>query len=364
MSAFNIPDWKNQQHQEAVELTPELPADLLELPPIDAAAPNRVQYMSRGGRWSLAQHLQNLPRHGVGELHGSIHSAVVAGLAEARSSAEVHYLVRETAVRRGRPRHQADQEVRSSLINAHRWLSGINVKVDGPRRLILRNAATDWKAVHQIVMGESTLEGLMDWSSELPPDTESALKEIYQLEDLLCCGEEMHSARTQSLADWLAEGLSELKLIVPNPMTKAMGVNQQGRASARCLDNTGPRKFLVVEFDFAPGKNAECDQIIEALENTGRTIADMNAALHSRLQEYLPLGMVVYSGGKSFHGWYPCKGVTEEDQGKFLRYALSLGADPMMFTSCQLARMPWAWRDNGKEQKVVYFNEEVIAYAR
>ena len=364
MSAFNIPDWQNQKSHAAVELPPEFPADLLELPTIDAAAPNRLQYMSCGGRWPFAQHLLNLPRHGVGELHRSIHSAVVAGLAESRPSAEVHYLVRETAVRRGRPKHHADQEVRSSLINAHRWLSGTDANVGGVRSLIPRKATTNWKAVHGIVQSGCTIETLKSCTSEIPPDTASVLQIIYQPEDLLCCGEEMHSARTQSLADWLVGGLSGLRLIVPNPMTKAMGINQQGRASARCLDNTGPRKFLVVEFDFALGKNAECDQIIKDLEDTGRTTADMNAALHARLQEYLPLGMVIYSGGKSLHGWYPCKGVTEEEQGKFLRYALSLGADPMLFTACQLARMPWGIRDNGNIQEVIFFNSGVIKHAR
>jgi hypothetical protein len=173
--------------------------------------------------------------------------------------------------------------------------------VGGAKSLIPKKATTNWKAVHGIVMSGCTLETLKSCTPEVPPDTASVLQSIYQPQDLLCCGEEMHSARTQSLSDWLAGGLSGLRLIVPNPMTKAMGVNQQGRASARCLDNTGPRKFLVVEFDFALGKSAECDEIITALEKTGRTTADMNAALHVRLQEYLPLGMVVYSGGKSLH---------------------------------------------------------------
>ena len=35
-------------------------------------------------------------------------------------------------------------------------------------------------------------------------------------------------------------------LIVPSPMTKLTGINQEGKESARCLDNTGPRRFLVV----------------------------------------------------------------------------------------------------------------------
>ena len=364
MSGYNIPDWRAQQALAPVELPPELPVDLLELPAINPTAPKRVTYTARGGRWPFSQHLHHLPKPGVGELYGAIYSAVIAGLAEERSSAEVHYLVRETAIRRGRPKHQADQDVRSSLISAHRWLSGTQVNAEGAQSLIPRKAPTNWKAIHHIVMSGSTLDDVRECSGKVPPDTASILQAIYHPETLLCCGSEMHDARTQSLSEWLIEGLSGLRLIVPNPMTKTMGINQQGRSSARCLDNTGVRKFLVVEFDFAIGKNAECDETIKAMEKIGRTTADMNAALHVRLQEFLPLGMVVYSGGKSLHGWYPCTELTEEEQGKFLRYALSLGADPMLFTSCQLARIPWGIRDNGNIQEVVYFNEEVMNHAR
>lgn len=364
MSSFNIPDWRAKAALAPAELPQELPADLLELPAIDPTSPKRLQYMARGGRWSFTQHLQHLPKHGVGELHRSIHSTVVAGLAEARSSAEVHYLVRETAVRRGRPSHQADQEVRSSLISAHRWLSGTETSVDGAQSRIPRKATTNWSSVRQIVVGDATVESMKAASMAIPPDTTSVLQAIYHPEDLLCCGSEMHNARTQTLGEWVLEGISRQRLIVPNPMTKAMGINQQGRSSARCLDNTGARKFLLVEFDFAKGKSADCDSIIGTMEAMSRTTADMNAALHAHLQQYLPLGMVVYSGGKSLHGWYPCKGVSEEDQSRFLQYALSLGADPMLFTACQLARMPWGTRDNGNIQEVIFFNSEVINNAR
>lgn len=70
MSAFNIPNWREQEVSGKVELPPELPHDLIELPSIDATAPKRLQYMAKGGRWSFDRHLQNLPRHGVGSFTG------------------------------------------------------------------------------------------------------------------------------------------------------------------------------------------------------------------------------------------------------------------------------------------------------
>lgn len=302
MSAFNIPNWREQEVSGKVELPPELPHDLIELPSIDATAPKRLQYMAKGGRWSFDRHLQNLPRHGVGELHRAIHSAVLAGLAEGQNSAVIHYLVRETALSRGRPRHQADQEVRSSLINAHRWLSGIESEVEPSKSMIPKGTKTDWNLIDSLVSGECTLDSLRAFSGEVPTDTATVLSAIFSGDELICCGTEMHNARTQTLVDWLSEGVSSQRLVVPNPMAKPMGINQQSRVSARCLDNTGPRRFLVVEFDFAKGKCHEGDAIIHKMESLGRTTADMNAALHAHLQEYLPLAMVVFSGGNLFTG--------------------------------------------------------------
>jgi len=363
-SMFNIPDWRAQQALAPVELPAELPADLLELPVIDLNAPKRLEYMARGCRWSFEEHLQHLPSHGVGELHRSIHSAIVAGLAEGRLSAEVHFLVMNTAVRRGRPKHQADQEVRDSLVNAHRWLSGKESLVCRGASIIPKKTNTDWGCIRRIVLGEESLETLRQASGTIPQDTAGVLHIIYEDNDLLCCGREMFHAQTRTLAEWSAEGWDSMRMIVPNPMSKRVGRNQQGKESPRCLDNTGARKFLLVEFDFVKGKNAFCDSIITTMEDMGRTTTDMNAALHAHLQEFLPLGMVVHSGGKSLHGWYPCIGVGEEDQARFLEYALTLGADPMLFTACQFARMPWGVRDNGNTQEVIYFNKEVIENAK
>ena len=119
-------------------------------------------------------------------------------------------------------------------------------------------------------------------------------------------------------------------------MAKEKGLTKGGRLSPRSLDNTGARRFLVVE----------CDEGSE----------DTQAAILSRLGRFLPLVLVVLSGGKSVHGWFFCEGVPEGELLKFMRFAVSLGADHATWSPCQFVRMPDGQRDNGKRQGIVFFN--------
>ena len=91
------------------------------------------------------------------------------------------------------------------------------------------------------------------------------------------------------------------------------------------------------------------------------SVFDLCAALHGELADVRPLALVVHSGGKSLHRWYPCDGDAEEDNmHRFMRFAVSIGADPATWTRIQLVRMPQGVRDNGKRQRVLYFNPAVL----
>jgi hypothetical protein len=108
----------------------------------------------------------------------------------------------------------------------------------------------------------------------------------------------------------------------------------------RCLANTGPRRFLVVESD--------------------QGTFDKHAAVLWHLAKYAPLVMVVHSGNKSAHGWFYCADAAESAVEKFFRYAVSLGADLATWTRCQLVRMPDGQRENGNRQRVVFFNSKPL----
>ena len=123
-------------------------------------------------------------------------------------------------------------------------------------------------------------------------------------------------------------------------MTAQTGHTQEGKESEHCLENTGPRRFLVIEQDSG-------------------TI-DEQAAVLLHLAADRPLALAVHSGSKSLHGWFYCAGQSEDRLRRFMRYAVSLGADSAMWTRSQFARIPDGTRETGKRQTVYFFNPEVV----
>jgi hypothetical protein len=137
-------------------------------------------------------------------------------------------------------------------------------------------------------------------------------------------------------------------------------MTQQGKLSAHALSNTGPRRFLIVEFDFDASNSDEEARLLERLAADGRDVRDLCAALLLHLAEKAPLALAVHSGGKSLHGWFYCAGVPEQTVCRTFRYAVSLGADSANWTPSQFARMPDGLRENGRRQTVYFFNPEVV----
>lgn len=195
----------------------------------------------------------------------------------------------------------------------------------------------------EAVLREMDGFGLVDLWAASPvrwDDTEVHTNEILQTifppNCLLCAGSTKADARTAPLSHWVTEGMPRLQFVVPSPMRALTGVNQEGRESARCLDNTGPRRFLVVEFD-----NGAVDE---------------QAAILRWLALRVPLTLAVFSGKKSLHGWFCCAGASKEKLEGFFSLACTLGADSMMWTRCQLTRMPDGTREGGARQTVYFFN--------
>ena len=169
--------------------------------------------------------------------------------------------------------------------------------------------------------------------------TEEIIDALFMGDPLLCCGKSSMEFDTKLRSEWRGE-FSDLAFIVPSPMTARRGLTQDGKESAHALTITGPRRFLVVEFDHGT--------------------ADEQAAILLRLAKFAPLALAVHSGGRSIHGWFFCAGQTESRLRRFMAYAVSLGADPKLWTRSQFARMPDGRRDNGKRQTVYFFAPGVI----
>ena len=169
--------------------------------------------------------------------------------------------------------------------------------------------------------------------------TERIVDALFPGNPWLCVGASNSEFKTRQREELRGE-LSALALIVPSPMTARTGRTQDGKQSEHALDNTGPRRFLIVEQD------------------KGST--DEQAAVLLHLAERAPLVLAVHSGGKSIHGWFMAAGQPEERLRRFMRYAVALGGDPATWTRCQFVRMPGGRRDNGNRQTVYFFNPEAI----
>jgi hypothetical protein len=168
---------------------------------------------------------------------------------------------------------------------------------------------------------------------------EAIIDRLFAADALLCCGTSNSDFDTRPRDEWRGT-LSQLSLIVPSPMTALTGTTQDGKESAHSLDNTGSRRFLVIEQD-----NGDADE---------------QSAILLHLAKSAPLALAVHSGSKSIHGWFYCAGQPEERLQRFMRYAVSLGADHATWTRSQFVRMPGGTRDNGKPQMIYFFHPEAI----
>jgi hypothetical protein len=137
-------------------------------------------------------------------------------------------------------------------------------------------------------------------------------------------------------------------------------VTREGKLSAHTLSKTGPRRFLIVEFDFDASNSDDEARLLERLAIEGRDVRDLCSALLLHLAQRAPLALAVHSGGKSLHGWFYCAGVPEQTVWRTFQYAVSLGADPANWTPSRFARMPDGLRENGSRQTVYFLNPEVV----
>jgi hypothetical protein len=132
-------------------------------------------------------------------------------------------------------------------------------------------------------------------------------------------------------------------------MTAIRGYTQQGardraagkfaKPSEHTLETTGPRHYLITEWDWGT--------------------PEKHLLLIRYLSQFWPLAAVVHSGGKSTHGWWDCRGISEEKVRGFFMSAAECGADTRLWLRSQFCRMPGGLRDNGKRQDILYLNPKL-----
>jgi hypothetical protein len=226
----------------------------------------------------------------------------------------------------------------------------------------------DWSTIAAIARTGVGIPEMLKASPEQLSDRHTAafmLDALFPGQPLLCLAREHPAdAYTAPRASWPEP--HRFGLMVPSPMRARMGKRKDGQPSRRCLDNVGPRRFLVVEFDFSAGRGGVATPAAPILatlaaETPPRTAPDVCAAvLLHLLKQGAPLVLAVHSGGKSVHGWFPAVGTPEAELRRFFACACRLGADPATWTACQLVRLPGGTRSNGAPQRILYFNPHLI----
>jgi hypothetical protein len=254
---------------------------------------------------------------------------------------EIVDLLEERVAHCGRhvPRREIVAAVRNSIATA--WQPGGHAASPAP-------VQARWPEVNQTARAEIIAQGagLVDlWESSKPPiahnqpHTEGIIDHLFPGNPLLCCGLSSTVFDTRPREQWRGQ-LNRLSLIVPSPMIAHQGRTQDGRMSAHTLDNTGPRRFLVCEFDSGT--------------------MDEQAALLLHLASLAPMVCAVHSGGKSLHGWFLVQGHPEEKIEGFFRYAVALGADRATWTRSQFVRMPDGLRGEGQRQTLYFVNLNLL----
>jgi hypothetical protein len=174
--------------------------------------------------------------------------------------------------------------------------------------------------------------------------TRFILERLFPGNPLVCMGWDVEVFDTLPLSEWRHP--ERMQVVVPSAMSARTGQKQDGSGeSAHTLANTGPRRFLVVDFDDYDGR-------------------DIHAAAAWYLGTHLPLALVTWTGGKGLHAWFFVAGKSDPEILSFFSIACELGADPLLWGRSQFARVPDGSRDDdgrGTTQHVIYFNPEVCA---
>jgi hypothetical protein len=307
--------------------------------------------------------LENWPQSGSGNRLVHRHILKLANLVR-------HYVAAEVAaelIRGNMPRRAKAGEIEEAIELAYNLESTPNLDRAPPQHLA--NPRLIEQVVAERFSGGSMLEELRRRSPfPIPDSTDQIVRTLFPPDSLICvAGAIPEYALTAPLRNF--SKLDRKEFIVPSPMSDLHWIDKKGGTHKRGLANTGPRRFIVTDFDikkFGKRNNPTIFfDLIKRWEAAGVSIQDAAAALICHLNELGgPLAMVVYSGNVSLQAWWFCEGEDESIDGRmraFFETAVILGADRAGWTTCQFFRMPGGLRSNtDRRQDVHFFNPSAI----
>jgi hypothetical protein len=308
---------------------------------------------------------------------GGLHARLCTVANELRHSVDAHRgfeILRDLAIERGRPTRTAETEARELI---KRW-------ADDPATPVVRTdrAAVETKenvAEIRAIVARDTggLAELRDQSPVRLDDSRETADDIVDLlfpdGDLICIGKQRRDGFIDTHSGYYQRDkrMADYAYIVPNPMgfPTCIGVEDDGTefpAHPRRMENVRYRRWLVIDFDTAKfGRDGETETfwkpLIEEWESQEITPKDAQSRLIAHLSNFeFKLGMVVDTAGKSLHSWFAVSGAVNAALNRFMRNAISVGADTATWTVSQFVRMPHGTREDGNPQLVQYLNANVL----
>jgi len=157
---------------------------------------------------------------------------------------------------------------------------------------------------------------------------------LWRPQDLVCAGTSTYDAEVRPRDEWF-DLLGGLEFVVPNPMRKLSARLPDGKVSSRCRGNAAKtRRWLVVECDLGTDLEEQC-RVLSSLDHPD-----------------CPLRLVVFSGGKSAHGWFDAARLSPAEQVRWFRHAVFLCHDPKLWLPWQWVRAPGGRRKDGATQEI------------
>ena len=259
-------------------------------------------------------------------------------------------------------RSLVDGEIDRAIVKSGRYFRG---EIGAERRTPKWPKANP-EQIQAIVRDGPKLQDLREWSpvkwADRRAHTDEVLDGLFPGNPLLCIGMSKFKFHTRPRNVWRGR-LSFAQFIVPSPMSKVTGLTKEGKVSEHALENTGPRRFLVIEFD--PPKWGDLSTVQQARFGEENAYFDArrdeHASILAHLSYFAPFVMAVHSASKSIHGWFYVQHWSENETEDFFRYAVSLGADKQLWVRSQFVRLPDGFRpDKQKRQLIIYYNPSLI----
>ena len=261
-------------------------------------------------------------------LHRDLFTAANYLIEQGREDEQIFDLMRESC-NKVPDRNVPDREIKSAIRCARLYKKGEIETSDWPRpNKDLQQQIIDYYSEIDLVSEAKHI------ATETNQDPDFYLRELFDEGELVCLGLEMNRPVTITREEAIDYVQSfAIPYIVPSPMVSLDGMTEDGEISPRTKANTGKRRFLVVEFDYSDSNS--------------------QLAFHFWLNSFIPCCFIVYSGGKSFHGWYYVEPLAEPEVKGFFEKAVKIGADRVTWSKCQLCRLPAGKNIKSKKKQTV-----------